>query len=225
MFLNSLFLAISSSIDSLGIGITYGIKNTRISNIAKIVLFLISFFVSIISLWFGNVLKKFLPDYILDFLGSCILIFMGIFFCFQALRKNHKTQREDLSDNLNNIYKTKTTSNDAKIYSFFIKFLGITIQIIKNPNSSDFDKSNCIDAKEALFLGLALSLDTFCIGIGFSMMNISSILFPILACSFQLIFLSLGIFFGKKLYNFSKLPDNVWSIISGLLLIIIGILK
>ena len=31
MFINSLILAISSSIDSLGIGITYGIKNTKIT--------------------------------------------------------------------------------------------------------------------------------------------------------------------------------------------------
>ena len=30
-----LFLAISSSIDSFGIGITYGIRNTKISNLAK----------------------------------------------------------------------------------------------------------------------------------------------------------------------------------------------
>ena len=49
MFINSLILALSSSIDSLGIGITYGIKNTRISYMAKIVLFVISFFISFLS--------------------------------------------------------------------------------------------------------------------------------------------------------------------------------
>ena len=38
-----LFLAISSSIDSFGIGITYGIRNTKISNSAKLILFVISF--------------------------------------------------------------------------------------------------------------------------------------------------------------------------------------
>ena len=31
MIINSLILAVSSSIDSLGLGITYGIKNTKIS--------------------------------------------------------------------------------------------------------------------------------------------------------------------------------------------------
>ena len=33
---NSILLAISSSIDSLGIGVTYGIKNTKISKLSKI---------------------------------------------------------------------------------------------------------------------------------------------------------------------------------------------
>ena len=109
--------------------------------------------------------------------------------------------------------------------SFFIKCLGITIKIIKNPNSSDLDKSNVIDSKEALFLGLALSLDSFCIGIGFSMLNTFSIIFPLLTSCFQLFFLSLGNYFGKKLYSLNKLPDNIWSTISGILLIIIGFCK
>ena len=42
MLLNAFILAISSSIDSLGIGITYGIKNTKISYLGKLILFSIS---------------------------------------------------------------------------------------------------------------------------------------------------------------------------------------
>ena len=47
MLISSFILAISSSIDSLGIGITYGIKNTKISLLGKVVLFVISFSVSL----------------------------------------------------------------------------------------------------------------------------------------------------------------------------------
>ena len=35
MFVNTLLLAISSSIDSLGIGITYGLRKTRLSKAAR----------------------------------------------------------------------------------------------------------------------------------------------------------------------------------------------
>ena len=90
MFINSLILAISSSIDALGIGITYGIKNTRITFLAKIVLFIIAFAVSIISIWFGNGLKYILPDFIVRNLGGCILVAMGFFMFFQSFKKNKK---------------------------------------------------------------------------------------------------------------------------------------
>ena len=138
--------------------------------------------------------------------------------CFQSLKK---AKRDDIVKNSKNLEMSDT----EKIYSFFIKCLGITIKIIKNPSSSDLDKSNIIDSKEALFLGLALSLDSFCIGIGFSMLNTFSIIFSLLTSCFQLFFLSLGNYCGKKLYSFSKLPDNIWSTISGILLIMIGFCK
>lgn len=218
MLLNCIILAISSSIDSLGIGITYGIKNTKISVGAKSILFFISFIISIISIYFGNLLKYIFPDFLIHYLGSFLLILMGLFMCFQSVKVSK--QENEIKDD-----KHLKIADTEKIYSFFIKCLGITIKIIKNPNSSDLDKSNVIDSKEALFLGLALSLDSFCIGIGFSMLNTFSIIFPLLTSCFQLFFLSLGNYCGKKLYSFSKLPDNIWSTISGILLIIIGFCK
>lgn len=218
MLLNCLFLAISSSIDSLGIGITYGIKNTKITMGAKSILFFISFIVSVISIYFGNLLKYIFPDFLIHYLGSFLLILMGLFMCFQSIKVSKQEYKIKNDKNLK-------ISDTEKIYSFFIKCLGITIKIIKNPSSSDLDKSNVIDSKEALFLGLALSLDSFCIGIGFSMLNTFSIIFPLLTSCFQLFFLSLGNYCGKKLYSFSKLPDNIWSTISGILLIMIGFCK
>ena len=217
MLFTTILLAISSSIDSLGIGITYGIKNTSISNKGKLVIFFISFIVTLISLYFGNILKLIFPDFIVDYLGSFLFILIGIFICFQALKKDKK---EGKFEN-----KKIRNYNYQKTYSFFIKFLGITIKIIKNPVSSDFDNSNKIDSKEALFLSLALSIDSLCIGIGGSVIGINIYIFPFLIGFFQLFFLGIGNFLGKKLYNFSKLPSNIWSIVSGILLILLGIFK
>lgn len=213
MLINSIILAISSSIDSLGIGITYGMKDTTISYLGKVTLFVISFFITIIALWFGNMIKTIFPEFFIKFLGSFLLILMGVFICFQTLKKSTKSQTDEFQ------------SNTEKVYQFFIKFLGITVQIIKNPISSDFDHSKLIDPREALFLGLALSLDSFCIGFGGTIVGISHSLFPFLIAIFQLSFLSFGNFLGRRLYRLSHLPDNIWSIISGILLIVIGIVK
>lgn len=219
MFINSLILALSSSIDSLGIGITYGIKNTKISYMAKIVLFIISFSISILSVWFGDILKNIFSDFATKLIGNLILIAMGIFVCFQAICKDKKNMTQKVSPS-EPIYE-----NNEKIYSFFIDFLGITIKIIKNPNSSDLDSSNSIDSKEAFFLGFALSLDCFCIGAFGSVIGVSSFLFPLFISVFQLVFLSIGNVLGKKLHNLSHLPDNIWSVISGILLVLIGVVR
>ena len=208
-----LFLAISSSIDSFGIGITYGIRNTKISNSAKLILFVISFIVSFFAVYFGDFLKDLLPDNIANYIGCCLLIFLGGFVCFQSFKKDTKNPVCD------------EVFAEPKIYRFFIKFLGITIQIIKNPSSSDLDKSNLIDGKEALFLGVALSLDSFAIGISSGILGIHSIIFPLIVSVFQLLFISLGNLIGSALNRFSKFPQSIWSIISGILLILIGIVK
>ena len=208
-----LFLAISSSIDSFGIGITYGMKNAKISNSAKLILFIISFIVSFFAVHFGDFLKDLLPDNIANYIGCCFLIFLGGFVCFQSFKKDTKNQVYD------------EVFSEPKIYRFFIKFLGITIQIIKDPISSDLDKSNLIDGKEALFLGVALSLDSFAIGISSGILGIHSIIFPLIVSVFQLLFISLGNLIGSALNRFSKFPQSIWSIISGILLILIGIVK
>lgn len=215
MILNSLFLAISSSIDSLGIGITYGLKNTRISHIANVILFIISIIITTFSMWFGGCLRNFFPYQVTNYIGSFIIIFMGIFMTIQALKKKKSVNIENLQEPV----------TDEKIYSFFIKYLGITIQIIKNPIYSDFDNSKKIDCKEALFLAIALSLDSFCIGIGSTIAGISNSLFPFFISIFQLLFLKLGNIVGKKLTNTKIFPDNTWSVLSGILLIIIGVIK
>ena len=211
MLINSLILALSSSIDSLGIGITYGIKNTKISYRGKIVLFLLSFSISILAVWFGDMIKNIFSAFVAKLIGNMILISMGIFVCFQAIHKNE--------------INTSIVKKDEKIYSFFIDFLGITIKIIKNPTSSDLDSSHSIDSKEALFLGVALSLDCFCMGVGGSMIGISPFLFPLFISVFQLFFLNMGNTLGKGLQQLSLLPDNTWSIISGILLILIGAIR
>ena len=220
MLINSILLALSSSIDSLGIGITYGIKNTKISSMGKVVLFVISFTISVLSVWFGDILKNIFSDFVTKLIGSIILIIMGLFVCFQAIRKDKINSISKVLPS-DSIYK----NDDEKIYIFFIDFLGITIKIIKNPTSSDLDASNSIDGKEALFLGVALSLDCLCIGACGSIIGVNSLLFPLFISVFQRVFLSFGNVLGKKLRSLSHLPDNIWSIISGVLLVLIGVFR
>ncbi len=57
-----------------------------------------------------------------------------------------------------------------------------------------------IDAKEAIYMGIALSIDSICVGICSSVIGYNSYIFPILVASFQLIFLSFGKLIGEKIF-------------------------
>lgn len=205
MFLNCILLAICVSIDSLSIGLTYGFKNTKITFISKFILFIIALLVTSLSTFIGTSINSIFSANISKIIGSVLLCFMGIWIILQSV--------------------TNQKERVKKEYHFFIKFLGITVQIIRNPISSDLDNSNQIDGKEALYLGIALSLDSIGIGIGSSIFGLNSFLFPILVAIFQLCFIFFGSYLGKKIKDVSNIPENIWSILAGALLIFVGVSK
>ncbi len=180
MLISSLLLALSSSLDSLSIGITYGLRNTKISKSSQIILAIISIIVTTISIMIGGILKNFLSDIISKIIGSSILMLLGII---------------------------------------------IIVQSRSNSSSFDFNNSNIIDPSEAVALGIALSLDSLFIGIGGSIFGLNISLFPILVALLQLFFLNLGNSLGRRLIKIANIPYDVWSTLSGVLLILIGIAK
>ena len=174
--LNTILLALSVSIDSFGIGITYGIRNTKITFISKIVLFVISIFFTLCSFFLGKYINSILSEFLTRIISSSILIILGIV-------------------------------------------------IFINPIPFDFDNSKAIDIKEAFFLGICLSLDSICVGIGSSIGGLSNLCFPLLVAIFQLLFISMGIIIGKKLIKKIEIPDNILNILSGGIIVFFGVIK
>ena len=56
MFLDCLLLAIPISLDCIGIGMTYGIKNTYITPLAKFIIFSIFFIVTSVAVSIGTLI-------------------------------------------------------------------------------------------------------------------------------------------------------------------------
>ena len=179
MFFYCILLAFCSSIDSLGIGISYGLKNIKISILSYFMLFIISLIISLFSVLFGNVLYKILPNNIENIISSIILIFMGVYIIYKSIGEY----------------------------------------------DADFNKSKDIDLKEAIFLGIAICIDTIGIGVSAGNSRLSMYLFPITASVLQILFLSTGILLGKKILKESKFSNKFWSILSGGLLIFMGVLN
>ena len=180
MFLAILILAVSVSIDSFGIGITYGIRNTTINKLSSFALFIISFLFSGFSILVGNVIFSIISEHIVKLISVILLIGMGLW---------------------------------------------IILETIKNPIILDINKSNTIELNEAIYLAIALSIDSFCVGISSASFGIFGLLYPFLV---QLFLLNFGIILGKKItkiHFLNYIPLKFWNMISGILLIAIGIIR
>ena len=94
MLLSYCLLALSVSIDSFGIGITYGLRKTKIVPVAKVILFLISFCMASISIYLGNFLSSFLPPLVTKWIGSLLLIGMGLWILYQSIFSISEPQKK-----------------------------------------------------------------------------------------------------------------------------------
>ena len=177
MLLTYAILAISTSIDAIGIGMTYGIRHIDVSKKVIIILFGIAVIISSVAIIIGNTLAQFFSENITKWIGGFLLILMGTGMFFQK------------------------------------------------PDTFDLDNSKHIDMKEAVYLGIALSIDSFSVGIGTGMIGTASFLFPFLVALFQVVFLWVGKKIGIRIQEKSHMPNFGWSIISAVLLIGIGILR
>ncbi len=199
-------LAISLSIDALGIGLSYGLRKIQIPILAKLIICFISMVFTEIAILIGDVIKNFLPDIISKGIGSLMLLVLGIFIIVQAFIKKEKPPKQKSS-------------------SFSFEFLGVTVNIIRNPSSCDFDKSCDIDALEAIYLGTALSIDSFGAGVSSAVTGLNSILIPLTVGLFQILFLYFGNILGKKVSSFKKLDSKVFVVLSGALMIILAAIR
>lgn len=212
MILNIILMSMFLSLDSLSIGATYGLRKIKIPTLAKIIITVQSFLITLIAIMFGNILNFFLSEKVTEILGFTLLVLLGLWFIFQSKFENNCPKK--MSDK----------KKDDTLFSFIIKSLGISIKILRTPEYCDIDNSNIIEPKEALYLGLAMSTDCFIAGISATTMNLNVYLLPFLIPFFQILFLSLGVFVTSKI-SIKKIDDSFISILSGVVLILIGATK
>lgn len=210
MLFSMILLSVSLSIDALGIGITYGLREIKLSSLAKMIISVQSIFITSFSLFCGKWLTKLLSPALAQHIGVIILIFMGIWVLWQGIRE---TEQEEI------------LPKEDTILNILIKSFGITIKIIRTPQYCDMNHSFVIDPFEAFYLGFALSIDSFGAGMGSGAAGLISPVIPILVALCQVLFLSIGGFLGTRLKLFSKIKNNIWVIVSGILLICIGIIR
>lgn len=205
-----LLLGLAVSLDSFTVGLTYGMRKITIPFKSMLIIFSCTFLLLLLAMGFGSFLELFISYEAGETLGGIILIGIGIWVLFQFFTSQ-------LQQTSNEIQK------DIKIIEFEIKSLSIVIKILKKPLEADFDKSGKISGKEAFFLGLALSLDSFGAGVGAALIDLPPILFSVVISIASALFIIAGINIGK-LFRGVRWMRNL-TFLPGIVLILIGIIK
>jgi len=210
-------LVLPLSIDALIVGITYGLRKIKVPLSSKLIISFFSIFYFGISLFAGKMLAMAFSEYTSKIIGIILLDFIGICLIGKALFERKRPKQLQTKYFFNNTHEYKTLAKIA------IKSLGVTIHVIKDPASGDIDGSGIIDRKESLMLGFALSVDSIGVGIGSAMVGMYGMLIPFLVGAFQLFFLCVGMYFGKRFFRY--VPSKVVNFLPGAILIVISILK
>ena len=74
MIVKCILLALSASIDALGLGITYGIKKTKMSSVGNLIIFVVLFCLSGISVLVGHYISVLFSPIAAALLGSSLLL-------------------------------------------------------------------------------------------------------------------------------------------------------
>lgn len=206
--LSLLLLGLAVSLDSFTVGLTYGMRKVTIPFKSLIIISTCTFLVLLLAMGIGTIIEQFISYDAAERLGGIILIGLGIWVLYQFVTSQKSNSEKQ---------------PDYKIIKFENKSFAIIIKILNKPMEADFNKSGNINSIEALFLGLALSLDSFVAGIGAALIDLPPILFCIIITISCTIFVIAGINIGKMLSNV-KLIRNL-TLLPGIVLILIGIFK
>jgi len=209
-FISLIMLAISSNLDNLGVGISYGLRKIRLPFEANLIVAGITSSGTLLSMACGKWIALYFPVHLANLFGSLALAAAGLFIIILDQKKiadgkrflNNRVSTAALQKTL--LFRTRT----------FILFL-------KDPHLADLDGSGHISSPEAVLVGLALTISNVSVGLGAGLSGLNPFLAAALVAVFSLLTLWSGVSFGSR-YP-SLLFKNKAKFISGLLLVAIGL--
>ncbi|OZB96499.1 MntP/YtaF family protein [Paenibacillus sp. XY044] len=237
--LTLLLLALALSLDSFGVGITYGLRQMRISPLSIAIISLCSGVIIYVSMQVGVLLAQFVSPSIASIVGAVILIIMGSWSLTQMwIQKEKGGEGKDAKEahtsgmeghglqspgGEGTLDPAHRVVPEQTVFSLEIRKLGVVIRILRTPSSADMDKSGSISGWEAMWLGIALSLDAFGAGLGAALLGFSPLLTAVVIALFSGTFLVVGMKTGLRFA--SQTWMRRFTVLPAILLIVMGIMK
>ncbi|WP_206098720.1 MntP/YtaF family protein [Paenibacillus silvae] len=267
-FISLLALAFAVSLDGFGVGITYGLRRTKIPLLSIAIISLCSGLVIALSMQVGVLLSHVVSPGVASIVGAFILIVIGAWSLLQLIRRRGK-ERED-SANVALVQSARAQSPtsaqagvhqetyvqgtgaadvdppssskgrnqlmaleiqpsptdglvERMVFTLELRKLGVVIQILRSPSKADIDNSGSISTQEAMWLGIALSLDAFGAGLGAALLGFPTLWTALVIAVFSGALLSLGMKVGLR-FAAQRWMQKL-AILPALLLMIMGVIK
>lgn len=202
--MENLLLVLALSLDAFVASIAYGTNKIKIPRLSIIIINILCSLSLGFSLILGSQVRKLLPGNLASYISFIILFLLGIYYLFESIIKS---------------YLKSKIGEKLKIKLFGIWLI---IDIYIDGTKADLNLSKKLDSKEAIYLAIALSLDSLAVGFGSSLVGVKILNIMGLSLVIGIFAICFGVRLGKKLVE--KMDINL-SWLSGILLIILAILK
>jgi putative sporulation protein YtaF len=194
------------STDAFIASFSYGSNKIKIPFLSVQVIAFLSTGILGISLILGVFIMPYIPHELLRLISFLILLFLGI---------------ARLMDNIIKIIINKYLTVKKEI-KFCMRNVNFILNIYANPDDADTDHSKTLSPREALSLGIALSIDSMAAGVGAALGNINIIAVLVLSIILSNLSIKTGELIGRKISD--KAPVQI-SWFGGVLLIILAFLR
>ena len=176
-----LLLVLATTFDSLLAGVSYGVAKIRVPLYSLVIAGLMTGIAILLSMSLGGALGVVFGHDVARWLGSCLLVITGAL----ALRNDHRAGEAE--------------AVGAELApSVTLRYMGVLVHIIREPRAADADESRVIDAREAIALGAALSVDSAGVGLGAALAGFDVLWMTALASAACPLSLALGAWLGTR---------------------------
>ena len=202
----AVMLVIALSADAFVASFAYGSNKIKIPFLSAQVINIICSFVLAVSLLFGTVFMRYIPEAVTAVICFVILLVLGVVKLLDSITKSI-------------IRKNSNLKKEIKFSMFNIHFI---LNLYANPERADVDSSRILSPAEAVSLAVALSLDGLAVGVGAAFGNVNIWLIVLISLFVNMLAVVGGCRAGNKIAKKTSF-DLSW--LSGVLIIIIAVLK
>jgi putative sporulation protein YtaF len=204
-----ILLGVAVSIDGFVAGVAYGLKNIRIPFTSLTIVGIVAAIGTAIAMVCAYTVGKFMDTDLAIGVGAVLLILLGFWSLFQQ-------------------YLTKDVlayESDGEVTMRKLTFsLGrLVISIMAKPETADVDRLGIISPLEAVFLGVALTLDAMIGTFATALMGVLPLYTPLAIGLIHMIFIAAGCY--SSVHFISDQLKARFPYLPGTLLIVLGLLR